>query len=133
MKRAGGPAAALVDTLIGQHARGREINAFLVDRSKSGIIAADDSAAVAAALDGFARMYEKHSAIEDTVIFQAWRKSLSPEALKDAGEKFEDIDKAQLKGDGFDIAVDRIASIEQALGLADLGAFTAAAPPHIAA
>jgi len=73
-------------------------------------------------------MYEAHAAREDTIVFQAWRKSLSEHQLKEASEEFEDIEKAQFKGDGFDQAVDRIVDIEQRLGIADLARFTA--PPR---
>lgn len=53
---------------------------------------------------------------------------MSKHQLKEIGEQFEDIEKAQFRGDGFDMAVDRVAGIEQRLGIADLARFTAAAP-----
>jgi hypothetical protein len=74
-------------------------------------------------------MYEPHTAFEDTIVFQAWRKSLSPEQLDEAGDQFEAIEKATFKGDGFDMAVGEVAAIENGLGLADLGRYTAPAPP----
>jgi len=127
VRKAGGPAAGLIDTLLQQHQRGREINLFLIASCKGGAIADARRPDVAAALESFARMYEAHTAREDTILFQAWRKSLSGHQLKEASEQFEDIEKAQFKGDGFDLAVDRIARIEQRLGLTDLGRFTAPA------
>jgi len=127
VRKAGGPAAGLIDTLLQQHQRGREINRFLIVTCKAGTIPNARRPDVAAALESFARMYEAHTAREDTILFQAWRKSLSGHQLKEASEQFEDIEKAQFKGDGFDLAVDRIARIEQRLGLTDLGRFTAPA------
>jgi len=127
VRKAGGPAAGLIDTLLQQHQRGREINRFLIATCKAGTIPNARRQDVAAALESFARMYEAHTAREDTILFQAWRKSLSGHQLKEASEQFEDIEKAQFKGDGFDLAVDRIARIEQRLGLTDLGRFTAPA------
>ncbi|MBW8744782.1 MAG: hemerythrin domain-containing protein [Sphingomonas sp.] len=127
VRKAGGPAAGLIDTLLQQHQRGREINRFLIATCKAGTIPNARRPDVAAALESFARMYEAHTAREDTILFQAWRKSLSEHQLKEASEQFEDIEKAQFKGDGFDLAVDRIARIEQRLGIADLGRFTAPA------
>jgi len=127
VRKAGGPAAGLIDTLLQQHQRGREINRFLIVTCKAGTIPNARRPDVAAALESFARMYEAHTAREDTILFQAWRKSLSGHQLKEASEQFEDIEKAQFKGDGFDKAVDRIARIEQRLGLTDLGRFTAPA------
>ena len=130
VRKVGGPAAGLIDTLLQQHQRGREINRFLIGCCKGGAIPDARRQDVASALETYARMYEAHAAQEDTVIFQAWRKSLSKHALEEASEQFEDIEKAQFKGDGFDQAVDRIARIEQRLGIADLGRFTA--PPFAA-
>jgi hemerythrin-like domain-containing protein len=125
VRKAGGPAADLIDVLLRQHQRGREINQFLIVTCKGGTIPDTRRKEVAPALESYARMYEAHAAQEDTIIFQAWRTSLSKQALKEASEQFEDIEKAQFKGDGFDQAVDRIARIEQRLGIADLGRFTA--------
>lgn len=129
VRKAGGAAAGLIDGLLQQHRRGREINLFLIATCKGGAIADARRPEVASALESFARMYEAHAAQEDTIVFQAWRKSLSKHELEEASEQFEDIEKAQFKGDGFDLAVDRIARIEQRLGIADLGRFTAPAPP----
>jgi hemerythrin-like domain-containing protein len=128
VKTAGGPAAGLVDTLVVQHRRGREINAFVTAKAQGGKLSAGDAEPVARALEAFARMYEAHAAFEDTVVFQAWKKTLSEHDLQEAGEQFEAIEKATFKGDGFDLAVDEVAAIEQRLGLADLGRYTAAAP-----
>jgi hemerythrin-like domain-containing protein len=125
VKKAGGPAAGLIDTLLQQHQRGREINRFLIAASKDGALPDARREDVAAALESYARMYEAHTAREDTIVFQAWRKSMSKHQLEEASEQFEDIEKAQFKGDGFDLAVDRIAQIEQRLGITDLGRFTA--------
>ena len=126
VKKAGGAAAGLVDTLTQQHQRGREINRWLIDLCKGGALPDARRQDVATALDSYARMYEAHAAKEDTIVFQAWRKSLSRHQLEEASELFEDIEKAQFKGDGFDQAADRIAGIEQRLGITDLARFTAA-------
>lgn len=127
VERAGGPAAALLRTLVQQHDRGREINLYLAGKGASGRIGAADVEPVATALDSFARMYESHAAIEDTVVFQAWRRTLSEDQLKEAGEQFEAIERQAFKGDGFDIAVDQVGQIERRLGLSELGGYTA--PP----
>jgi hemerythrin-like domain-containing protein len=132
VQKAGGEGAGLVSTLLAQHQRGREITAFVRERSGAGKIAAGDAEPLARALDGFVRMYAAHTAYEDTIVFQAWKKSLSKTQLEEAGEQFEQIERQQFKGDGFDLAVDEIARIEQRLGLHDLARFTAA-PPAAAA
>jgi len=124
--KTGGEAAAWVGTLLAQHQRGREITAYIRGKTDGGVIG--DGGALADALESFARMYEAHTAYEDTIVFQAWRKSLSPRALDEAGDQFEAIERQQFKGDGFDMAVNRISNIEQRLGLHDLGRFTAPQP-----
>lgn len=128
VRKAGGPAGSLVDTLVAQHRRGREINLYLMERCRSGRVGTGDVEPVARALESFARMYEKHAAMEDTLVFQAWRKSLSKHQLDEASEQFEKIEREQFKGDGFDLGVDAIARIEQRLGLAPLERYTAPAP-----
>jgi hemerythrin-like domain-containing protein len=127
--KAGGAGAALVPTLLAQHARGRQITAYIQATTASGAIAGTDAEPLGAALETFPRMYEPHTAFEDTVVFQAWRNSLSAKQLDEAGDQFEDIEKATFKGDGFDMAVGEVAAIEQGLGLADLARYTAPAPP----
>ena len=126
--KAGGEAGALVATLLAQHNRGREITAFVHERCAGGKIATGDAEPLARALETFARMYEAHTAYEDTIIFQAWKRTMSGKQLHETAEQFEDIEHDQFKGDGFDLALDRIAGIEQRLGLHDLGRFTAAPP-----
>jgi hemerythrin-like domain-containing protein len=125
VRKAGGPASALIDILLQQHQRGREINRMLIATCKGGVIPDARRPDVASVLENYARMYEAHAAQEDTIVFQAWRKSLSRHDLRETSEQFEEIEKAQFKGDGFDQAVDRIAKIEQRLRIADLGRFTA--------
>jgi hemerythrin-like domain-containing protein len=129
--KAGGEAAGLVATLVAQHDRGRQITAFVQARCAGGKIGAGDAEPLARALESFAAMYEAHTAFEDTIVFQAWKKALSKAQLDEAGDQFEEIEKAQFKGDGFDLAVDQIAGIEQRLGLHDLGRLTAPPPGEI--
>ncbi|THD74469.1 MAG: hemerythrin domain-containing protein [Phenylobacterium sp.] len=127
VKKAGGRASSLIDTLIAQHDRGRQINDFLSARAKTGTLG--DAEPVAAALESFARMYEIHAALEDTVVFEAWKALLGKKALDEWSARFEDIERATFKGDGFDLALEQVAAIEQSLGLSDLAQFTAPPPP----
>jgi hemerythrin-like domain-containing protein len=127
IKKAGGRASSLIDPLIAQHARGREINDFLTARVKTGTLG--DAQPVADALESFARMYEIHAAVEDTVVFQAWRALLGAKELDAWSDKFEDIERQTFKGDGFDMALEQVIAIEQRLGLSDITRFTAPPPP----
>ena len=127
LQKAGGQAGGLVATLLLQHARGREITAFIQAKCAPGKIAAADAEPLARVLDSFARMYEAHTAWEDTVAFPAWKKAMPKEAFDEMGDRFEAIERETFKGDGFDMALDRVSGIEQRLGLHDLARFTA--PP----
>lgn len=128
VRKVGGEAGRLADVLQGQHERGRQINEYVKQVCGSGSLATGAAEPLARTLDSFTRMYEAHAAYEDTIVFPAWKKSLSKHELKEAGEEFEEIEKRQFKGDGFDMAVDQVAQIEQRLGLHDLARFTAPAP-----
>jgi hemerythrin-like domain-containing protein len=123
VRKLGGEAAALVPVLLAQHEAGRRITGEVEAACAAGRIA--DPGRIAGALEAFARMYEAHAAFEDTVVFQAWKASLSGKALKAAGEQFEAIERAQFKGDGFELALVEVGAVERALGLADLGRYTA--------
>ncbi len=127
VRKQGAPAAALVGVLETQHRRGREITDYVLEAAGRGIPSAD-AAPLAEALRALDRMYRAHAAREDTVIFPAWKKGLSPARLDELAELFEDIEHRQFGQDGFDAALERVEAAEQALGLADLAWFTAPAP-----
>lgn len=127
VRKAGGKGAPIVDTLLAQHARGREITAYVLDRTKVGRIATGDGESLSRALLAFTRMYEAHAAREDTIIFPAFKASIGEKAYEQLGDQFEDIEKREFGGDGFDMALAKVEKIERALGVADLAAFTAPA------
>jgi hemerythrin-like domain-containing protein len=127
VRKAGGPAATLVETLVAQHERGREITSYVLSVSKQAI-GVGNAEPLARALEGFARMYEEHAAQEDTVVFQAWKASMSERQLDEMGELFEVIEHKTFGKDGFDDARDKIADIEQELGIT-LAGLLAPAPP----
>jgi hemerythrin-like domain-containing protein len=130
VRKAGGPNEKLVEVLLVQHQRGREITDYLYRLGSLGQLG-NQSEPLANALASMARMYQAHSAWEDTVIFPAWKKTQSKARLDELAEKFEEIEHQQFGKDGFDDAVQRIARIEQSLGLADLGTYTADHPPAL--
>jgi len=123
----GGALVATVNALIAQHQRGREITDYVLGVTRT-TIAAPSADPLARTLDAFARMYEEHAAIEDTVVFPAWKKTLTPKALAEMGERFEDIEHKTFGEDGFERAVEQASAIEKSLGI-DLGGLTAPAPP----
>jgi hemerythrin-like domain-containing protein len=127
VKRAGGVAAGYVDVLIAQHDRGREINDWIVARAGASRTLTDIEM-IAQALEAFARMYEEHAALEDTVVFPAWKKTMSAKRLHEMGELFEDIEHKTFGKDGFDDAVEQITAIVRAFRL-ELAQFTPPPPP----
>ena len=130
VKKAGGAAAALPDILLAQHNRGREITKYILQVTAGAAASSIDSQSLAAALGTFVRMYQAHAAREDTIVFPAWKHALSAKQIDELGDQFEDIEKKQFGGDGFDQAVMQIGEIEAELGLADLSQYTAPPPPH---
>ncbi|HYZ31956.1 MAG TPA: hemerythrin domain-containing protein [Crenalkalicoccus sp.] len=129
VRRAGGENARLVEVLIAQHQRGREIIDYVQSTARRGRIGTGDAEPLARALEGMARMYEAHASWEDTVIFPAWRKAQPAARFKEMGERFEELEKQRFGRDGFDDAVERITRIERTLGLGDLADYTAPPPP----
>jgi hemerythrin-like domain-containing protein len=119
--------AGLVNTLIAQHQRGSEITEYVVAVTQK-TIGTQAAEPLARSLEAFARMYEEHAAFEDTIVFPAWKKVLSPKELDEMGDRFEDIEHKTFGKDGFDDAVDQIDAIEKTLGI-DLAGFMAPAPP----
>lgn len=130
--KAGGRNAALVKTLTAQHERGRQITDYITALAGKGRIAAN-ATSFSNVLAGFVRMYEHHTAIEDTIIFPAWKTAITAAQYHELSEEFEELEHKMFGKDGFEDALTRIAAIEQAFGLSDLDALTAPAPPNAAA
>jgi len=131
VKQAGGAAAALPDILIAQHQRGREITDYILAVTNGAKLGTGNAEPLARALEALVRMYQHHAAREDTIIFPAWKQTLTEEQLDEMADKFEDIEKQQFGSDGYEDAVKQIGDIEGSLGLSDLSQFTAASPPTI--
>jgi len=129
IKKVQGPVAAYGDVLLAQHARGREITDYLLSVSKADRIATNQVENVAKTLAAFVRMYQHHAAIEDTVVFPAWKSATGDEEYEQLSDKFEDIEHEMFGNDGFESALKRMEDIEASLGLANLDMFTAPPPP----
>jgi hemerythrin-like domain-containing protein len=129
LKKTPGAATSYVDVLLAQHVRGREITDYLLSISKADRIATNSVEPLAKTLESFVRMYEHHAAIEDTVVFPAWKAAVGVNELDALGEKFEEIEHEQFGSDGFETALKRMAEIEESFGLSNLDMFTAPPPP----
>jgi hemerythrin-like domain-containing protein len=129
VKKAGGDAAGYPDILVAQHNRGREITDYIISATQAAKLGPTNAEAMAQALDAFVLMYRNHAAREDTIIFPAWKQTMTAKQLDEIGDRFEDIEKEQFGGDGFEDAVKQISAIESSLGLTDIAQFTAPPPP----
>jgi hemerythrin-like domain-containing protein len=127
VKKAGGQAASLPDILIVQHNRGREITDYILAVARGAKIDTNKVEPLAQAMRSLVRMYRPHAAREDTIVFPAWKETLTAEQLDEMNDKFEDIERQMLGENGFENAVKQISEIERELGMADLSQFTA--PP----
>lgn len=128
LKKTPSAAVAYVDVLLAQHVRGREITDFVLSASQVDRFAASSVEPLAKALESFVRMYAHHAAIEDTVVFPAWKAAVGTNELDALGMKFEEIEHEQFGGDGFEAALKRMEEIEESLGLSNLDMFTAPPP-----
>jgi hemerythrin-like domain-containing protein len=128
--KTGGSNATLANVLKQQHDRGREITDYISAIASRGRLAGADAKSFSDLLSSFVRMYEHHAAIEDTVIFPAWKAAIPKAQYQELSEQFEELEHRMFGKDGFDDAVERIARIEQAFGLGDLSRLTAPPPPE---
>jgi hemerythrin-like domain-containing protein len=126
-----GPIGGLPDILVAQHERGREITEFILSVTGGAKLGASNAEPLAKALESLVRMYRAHAAREDTIIFPAWKQTLTAEQLDEMNDKFEEIEHQQFGADGFEDAVKQMSDIEGNLGLADLALFTAPPPPPL--
>jgi hemerythrin-like domain-containing protein len=122
-----GSLTGTVNTLITQHKRGREITEYVLTMTTNAV-GAQSAEPLARTLEAFARMYEEHAALEDTIVFPAWKKVLTPKELDEMGDRFEDIERKTFGKDGFEDAVEQVGAIEKSLGI-DLAGLTAPPPP----
>jgi hemerythrin-like domain-containing protein len=128
VKKSPGSAGSFVDVLLAQHTRGRAITEYVLSVTKLEKIPANRVEPLAKALESFVRMYEHHEALEDTVVFPAWKAAVGQAELDALAAKFDEIEAEQLGDDGFETALRRIEEIETSLGLSNLEMFTAPLP-----
>jgi len=113
----------LVNVLYAQHQAGRRVTDRVLATAAS-LKTADDRNRLARDLEAFNRMYAPHEAREDTVLFPAIHKIVTPHEYDSMGEQFEKIERTTFGGDGFDIYLDKVEALEKKLGIYDLAQFT---------
>lgn len=115
----------LVDTLVQQHAGGRQVTAEIIEITKnSKTPSEEDNKRLLQLMNAFNIMYRPHEAREDTILFPAFKKVVSQNEYDSLGEDFEKKEHEKFGGDGFDMMVDKVANIEKQLGIHDLNQFT---------
>jgi len=114
----------LVDTLLAQHKAGRNITDQLLQLTKQPSLDEAGTAKLGQLLSSFNKMYRPHEAREDTVLFPAFRKLVSKHEYDSLGEEFEQNEHKKFGQDGFEMMVDKVATIEKQLGIFELNQFT---------
>ena len=115
----------LVKVLRAQHQAGRRVTDITMRFANLQSLKNDsERAQLIASMQQFIRMYNPHEAREDTVLFPAFRKIVSPHEFDSLGEDFEKKEDELFGEDGFENVVDKVAGIEKHLGIYDLAQFT---------
>ena len=115
----------LTATLRKQHQAGRRLTDVTLGLAKLSALKSDsDRRELENALRQFIRMYEPHEAREDTVLFPALRKIVTPHEFAALGEDFEKKEHELFGEDGFEHMIDKVAGMEKRLGIYDLAQFT---------
>jgi hemerythrin-like domain-containing protein len=115
----------LTQVLRAQHQAGRRLTEQVTQLATLQTLKDPASASkLRGAMHQFARMYNPHEAREDTVLFPALRQIVSKQEFGALGEEFEKKERALFGEGGFEKMVERVASIEKALGIYELSQFT---------
>ena len=115
----------LVKVLREQHQAGRRVTDVTMRFANLQSLKNDsERAQLVNSMQQFIRMYNPHEAREDTVLFPAFRKIVSPHEFDSLGEDFEKKEDELFGEDGFENVVDKVAGIEKRLGIYELEQFT---------
>jgi hemerythrin-like domain-containing protein len=117
-EQSGNKLTELTVNLRAQHAVGRQLTEKIAAAAKSG-----DTLALSQAMAAFNHMYRPHEAREDTVLFPALHSIVSKHEYDAMGEEFERIERKTFGGDGFDMAVDKVAELEKQFDIYDISKF----------
>jgi hemerythrin-like domain-containing protein len=123
--RKAGKEVVLVETLLAQHNAGRALTDQI--RGLATASSVKDPAnrhKLAERLESFNRMYRPHEAREDTILFPAFKKIVSPHEYGALGEDFEKKENELFGDDGFEKMVAKVADLEKKIGIYDLAQFT---------
>src|SRR6266700_3742483 len=115
----------LVKVLRAQHQAGRQVTDVTMRFANlQSVKNESERGQLITSMQQFIRMYNPHEAREDTVLFPAFRKIVSPHEFDSLGEDFEKKEDELFGEDGFGKMVDKVAGIEKRFGIYDLAQFT---------
>lgn len=119
-----GKLVPLVDTLLAQHKAGRKVTETILQAAPGSRQDGDDRRRLVPAIQSFIAMYRPHAAREDTELFPLLRGLVSPHEYDAMAEDFERKEHQLFGADGFEMMVQRVAGLEQSIGINDLAQFT---------
>jgi len=119
-----GKETALVSTLLEQHNIGRLLTDKIKQSASGALKNKDDARTLADAIHKFQWMYRPHAAWEDTVLFPAFKTTLSQHEYDSLGEEFEKIETQKFGEEGFEHVLAQVAELEKKLGIADPSHYT---------
>jgi hemerythrin-like domain-containing protein len=120
--------ATTIDTLLLQHARGREQTQIILTAASGpgSVITGSSRATVANAMDQFVTMYEPHESWEDTLVYPALRAASTATQIVQMATHFQTLENQQFGPNAFAGMLAKVEAVEQAMGLSDLAKFTPA-------
>jgi hemerythrin-like domain-containing protein len=107
----------LVDYLLAQHMAGRTVTDTIFKLVPTSRKKSEDQRQLVSAMQGFITIYRPHAAREDTDLFPKLKDVLSPHEYDAMAEDFEKKEHALFGDDGFEKMVNRVAKLEQAIGI----------------
>jgi hemerythrin-like domain-containing protein len=122
--KSAGKMVDLVDTLLQQHQAGRRVTELILRLAPTSRQDGDDRRQLIAAIQSFITMYRPHAAREDTDVFPKLRDLVSSNEYDAMAEEFEKEEHQLFGDDGFEKMTQRVARLEEAIGIHDLNQFT---------
>jgi hemerythrin-like domain-containing protein len=113
--------AALVQVLREQHQAGRRLTDRILKLAETRLDDPVGRAQMQSSLRDAVRMLRPHESREDSVLFPAFRRLVSPAEYRELGAELR---KSDARGMGLDMMVEKVSSLERQLGVHDLAKFT---------
>ena len=102
---------------------------YIISATDGGRLNALTAATLARVMNEFVLMYRNHAVREDTIVFPAWKRTMSSKEYDEMSDKFDEIERQMFGKDGFEDAERQMTEIENRLGLGNLAQFTPPPPP----